>query len=106
MYSGFPLKDCGNDDSKIRLFVQRLGLFIIDVSNVALYLKKSDSVVFLVLSVHYDPFIATANLRKGAYNDMSKRDWKIFRESIILGNAYWTLACYMGITLFEWGWEY
>jgi hypothetical protein len=34
---------------------------------------------------------------------MNNRDWKIFIGSLILGNAYWTLACYMGITLVEWG---
>jgi hypothetical protein len=27
--SGFPLKDCGNDDSNILLFMQRLGICIL-----------------------------------------------------------------------------
>lgn len=70
-------------------------------------MKKSDPVVFLFMSVKFDPFITTAYLRKGAnqFNGMSKRDWKIFIGSLILSNAYWTLACYMGITLVEWGWK-
>lgn len=71
-------------------------------------LKQSDPIVFLYLSIQRDPFITTAYLRKGAhqFDGMSKRDWKIFMGSLILGNAYWTLACYMGITLFEWGWKH
>ena len=33
---------------------------------------------------------------------MNKRDWQIFMGSLILGNAYWTLACFMGNTTVEW----
>lgn len=54
---------------------------------------------------HYDAFTRTIYLRHGKYNGMTKRDWAIFMTSLILGNAYWTLACYMGLTLFEWGWK-
>ncbi len=66
-------------------------------------LKKSKPIVFFFLSVKFDPFVTTAFMRQGKYNGMSKRDWSIFAGSLILGNAYWTLACYMGITLVEWG---
>ena len=70
-------------------------------------MKKSDPVIFLFMSIKFDPFITTAYLRKGAnqFNGMKRRDWKIFISSLILSNAYWTLACYMGITLIEWGWK-
>lgn len=68
-------------------------------------MKKGDLAAFLFLSLYYDPFITTAYMRHGAYNGMSKRDWKIFIGSLILGNAYWTLACFMGITLVAWGWH-
>ena len=66
-------------------------------------MKKSDPIVFLFMSVKFDPFITTAYLRHGTnqFNGMKRRDWKIF----IISNAYGTLACYMGITLVEWGWE-
>jgi len=50
-------------------------------------------------------FVITAYLRHGKFNGMSKRDWAIFMGSLIISNVYWTLACYMGITLFEWGWK-
>lgn len=67
------------------------------------FLKRSDPIAFFFLSVWYDPFIVTAYLRHGSnkFNGMSRRDWGIFMGSLILGNAYWTLACYMGITLVE-----
>lgn len=68
-------------------------------------MKKSDSVVFLFLSIKFDPFITTAYMRHSKFNGMNKRDWKVFTGSLIIGNAYWTLACYTGITLFEWVWR-
>jgi len=73
----------------------------------AWFMKKSEPVVFLFSSIKFDPFITTAYMRHGAhqFNGMSRRDWKIFIGSLIIGNAYWTLACYMGITLVEWGWK-
>ena len=71
------------------------------------FLKRSDPVAFLFLSVWYDPFIVTAYLRHSAnkFNGMSRRDWGIFMGSLILGNAYWTLACFMGISIVEWVWK-
>jgi hypothetical protein len=68
-------------------------------------LKRSSPVIFLFLTLRYDAFTTTAYLRHGKFNGMSKRDWTIFMGSLIISNAYWTLACYMGITLFEWGWK-
>jgi hypothetical protein len=64
-------------------------------------LKKSDPVVFIFLSLHYDPFITMAYLRHGAFNGMNKRDWRIFNGSLLFSNLYWTMACYLGISLFE-----
>ena len=68
-------------------------------------MQKSDPIAFILLSIKYDPFITTAYLRHGKFTGMNKRDWKIFIGSLLFSNAYWTLACYMGITLFEWGWQ-
>lgn len=72
------------------------------------FLKRSDHFVMLFLSIKYDAFITAAYLRSGSqqYNGLSKRDWKIFISSLLIGNIYWTLACFMGITLFEWAWKY
>jgi hypothetical protein len=67
-------------------------------------MKKSDPFIVVFLSIKSDPFIVTVYLRHGKYNGMSKRDWIIFTSSLVIANAYWTLACYMGISLFEWVW--
>ena len=67
-------------------------------------LRKSDLVVFLFLSIKYDPFITMAYLRHGAFNGISRRDWRIFLGSTVVANVYWTLACFMGISLVEWVW--
>jgi len=74
---------------------------------IAWALTKGDLVVFLILSVNLDPFITTTYMRHGKnqYNGMGKRDWIIFISSVVISNAYWTLAVFMGITLFEWGWK-
>lgn len=70
-------------------------------------LRRSNPVIFIFLSIHYDAFTTTAYLRRGShqYNGMNKRDWAIFIGSLIISNAYWTLACFIGITLFEWAWK-
>lgn len=68
-------------------------------------MQKSDPVVFLFLSIKFDPFITIAYMRHAKFTGMNRRDWKIFLGSLIIGNAYWTLACFMGITLLEWGWQ-
>lgn len=68
-------------------------------------LKRSEPAIFLFLSLRYDAFTTTVYLRHGKFNGMSKRDWTIFMGSLLISNVYWTLACFMGITLFEWGWK-
>ena len=70
-------------------------------------LKKSDPAAFLFLSIKEDPFITMIYLRHGShqYNGMSRRDWRIFLGSVAIGNIYWTLAAYMGISVVEWVWR-
>jgi hypothetical protein len=68
-------------------------------------LRRSDPVIFMFLTLRYDAFTTTAYLRYGKFNGMNPRDWTVFMGSLLLGNAYWTLACFMGITLVEWGWK-
>jgi hypothetical protein len=69
------------------------------------FLKRSEPVIFIFLSIQYDPFVTTAYLRHGKFNGMSRRDWSIFTASVVISNAYWTLAVYMGISLVEWAWK-
>lgn len=72
---------------------------------IAWFLKKNDFLALLILSVQFDPFITMVYMRNGAYNGMTARDWRVFLASLIFGNAYWTLACFMGISLVEWAWK-
>ena len=69
------------------------------------FLKRSEPVAFVFLTVWYDPFVCMAYLRKGKFNGMTRRDWRIFFMSLLIGNGYWIIACYMGITLIEWAWQ-
>ena len=70
-------------------------------------LKKSDPAAFLFLSIKEDPFITMIYLRHGShqYNGMSARDWRIFLGSVAIGNIYWTLAAYMGISVVVLVWK-
>lgn len=65
-------------------------------------LNKSDPAALLVLSIKFDPFVTTMYLRQGAYNGMNARDWRIFIISLVIGNAYWIAATFMGLTLVDW----
>lgn len=69
---------------------------------IAWMLHRSDPVVFMVLSIKFDPFMTTAYLRHGSFNGMTRRDWTIFCASIAVGNAYWTLVCLSGISVATW----
>jgi hypothetical protein len=68
-------------------------------------MKKSDPIVFFFLSIKFNPFIVTAYFRDGKFTRLTIRDWGIFITSLVIGNAYWTLTCFMGITLVQWVWK-
>lgn len=68
-------------------------------------LKKGDPFACIVLSIKCDPFITTAYLRHGAFNGMTRRDWKIFVASWLIGNVYWSLACFGGVSVLAWLWR-
>lgn len=71
-------------------------------------LRKSTPIALLILSIKFDPFITTAYMRYGAHNysGLNRRDWKIFISSLFIGNGYWTLVSFAGISLFEYGWSH
>ena len=70
-------------------------------------MRKGDLAMMIFLSIQFDPFITVCYMRHGAnwYNGLSRRDWKIFIGSLLIGNAYWTLAMFMGISLVEFVWK-
>jgi hypothetical protein len=69
------------------------------------FLRRSEPVAFLFLTFWYDPFITMAYMRRGSYNGMGERDWRIFLASLILGNGYWILASWLGVSLLEYLWN-
>lgn len=68
-------------------------------------LRRSDPVACVLLSIYFDPFIVTAYLRRGAFDGMTRRDWKIFLLSWFLGNAWWSVVCFTGLSALEWLWH-
>ena len=47
--------------------------------------------VFLALSVFQDAFITTAYFRRGRFDGLRGRDWRVFLGSVLVSNLYWTL---------------
>lgn len=66
--------------------------------------RKGRFAVLLVLSVMTDPFICTVYMRKEAhdYSKMDKRDWKVFLVSFVIGNLWWTVAMFSGVSVLQW----
>ena len=69
-------------------------------------LQRGDAVACVVLSIYFDPFITTAYMRHGAFNGMSRRDWRNFWASWFIGNAYWTFLCFGGVKGLQWVWHW
>jgi hypothetical protein len=67
-------------------------------------LRNSRLLLFVFLSVYFDPFVATAFERKGnyAYNGLSARDWRIFLLSLLVSNGFWSTTVFAGLSFFEW----
>ncbi len=70
-------------------------------------IRNSDPLAIIILSIQFDPFITVAYLRHGAhqYNGLSKRDWRIFFGSLLIGNVYWTLVSFTGVSIVEVLWR-
>lgn len=68
-------------------------------------LAKGDIPACIALSLYSDPFITTACLRRGAFQGMSTRDWRIFFASWFISNGWWILACFGGIEFLKGLWK-
>jgi hypothetical protein len=68
-------------------------------------LKGGDPLACFVLSIKFDAFITTVYLRRGAFAGMTRRDWKIFGASWLIGNVYWTFVCFGGVSALVWLWH-
>jgi hypothetical protein len=70
-------------------------------------MRRGDGLALLALSVYFDPFIAVAYLRSGSYhfNGLTRREWRLFWVSVLIGNLFWSFVAFTGITVFRWAWE-
>jgi hypothetical protein len=70
-------------------------------------MSKSEWLMLVILSIQFDPFITVIYMRRGAhkYNGMSKRDWRIFLTSLIIGDIYWSLLAFGGVSVIVWLWH-
>lgn len=58
-------------------------------------LQRGDLAAFFALSILFDPFIATAFLRRGVgTHKMTYYDWQVFYNSILVSNVAWALAVF------------
>jgi len=48
----------------------------------------------------------TAYLRQGAFGGMTRRDWKILLLSWLIGNAWWSVVYFTGLSAVQWGWAW
>lgn len=69
-------------------------------------LRKSDIVACLFLSIQFDPFIVTVYLRRGRFGGMNRIDWRNFMLSWLIGNAYWSVVCFTGVSALVWIWRW
>ena len=69
-------------------------------------LRKSDPVACLLLSIQFDPFIVTVYLRRGRFGGMNRIDWRNFMLSWLIGNAYWSVVCFTGVSALVWIWRW
>jgi len=77
----------------------RVGLKLLAVK----ILRKSNSVLFIFLTIYFNPFVAVAFNRKGnfAYNGLSLLDWRLFILSVIISNGFWATTVFAGLSFFE-----
>ncbi|WP_372717735.1 hypothetical protein [Immundisolibacter sp.] len=80
------------------------GRFLSLVGN---FLRRSDWLAMLALSIKFDPFITVAYLRPGSYhfNGLTRREWGLFWVSVLISNLYWSFVAFTGITAFRWALE-
>ena len=68
-------------------------------------LKKGDAVAFFVLSIFEDPFITMVYLRHGSFEEIRRREWRIFLSSVVVSNGYWIVRNTAIIEVFRYFWR-
>lgn len=70
-------------------------------------LERGDWITLLALSIWFDPFITVIFMRHGAFqfNGLSRRDWRIFFISLLIGNAWQSIITLTGLSVLQWIWR-
>lgn len=70
-------------------------------------LKKSKAVLFVFLSVRFDPFTTVVYMRRGSntFPAINSKDLKIFFASWLIGNLSWLITVYAGVSATEYTWK-
>ena len=68
-------------------------------------LNNSDPLACILLSIKFDPFIVTVYLRRGRFGGMNSTDWRNFLLSWLIGNVYWSILCFGGVSALIWLWD-
>jgi hypothetical protein len=62
--------------------------------------EKNSFLIFAVLNIVQDPFVATAYFKKGDFGRLTGKDWRCLLASIAFANFYWTfVAAGIGIAV-------
>lgn len=69
-------------------------------------MQKSDPIACLLMSIKFDPFIVTVYLRRGRFGGMNRADWRNFLLSWLVGNAYWSIVCFTGVSVLTSAWTW
>jgi hypothetical protein len=48
----------------------------------------------------------TVYLRRGRFGGMTRRDWRIFLLSWLIGNAWWSIVVFTGLSAVQWLWAW
>jgi hypothetical protein len=68
--------------------------------------RRGDGLVFVVLCIFQDPFITTAYFRRGRFDGLTLRDWRIFFSSVLVSNFYWTLRSGVAAAILVGAWRW
>jgi hypothetical protein len=69
-------------------------------------MRQSDPLACIILSLRFDPFIVTVYLRRGRFGGMTRRDWRIFLLSWVIGNVWWSIVVFTGLSAVQWLWNW
>jgi hypothetical protein len=68
--------------------------------------RRNAALTFLVLCAVTDPFIVTAFFRRGSFDGLRARDWRLFFASVLACNVYWIFVADVIAHVFVASWQW